>query len=68
MDFSIPARDLPVSHPIAEAPLCGDVSDIFKGGDARVSDHQLHDGVCVRACVCVCMCVCVCVRARVYSI
>eukprot|EP00731_Ephydatia_muelleri_P031593 Em0023g100a len=24
VDFSVPTRDLPVSHPVAEAPLCGD--------------------------------------------
>ena len=26
VDFSIPARDNPVSHPAADAPLCRDVS------------------------------------------
>ena len=26
VDFTIPTRDVPMSHPAAEAPLCNDVS------------------------------------------
>ena len=37
MDFSVPTRDLPVSHPVAEAPLCGDVSGGVGGGEMCIS-------------------------------
>ena len=48
MDFNVPARDLPVSHPVAEAPLCGDVSGGGRGRGGGECTYTEHDGV-VRA-------------------
>lgn len=48
MDFTIPTREVPISHPGAQAPLCDEVSDLLgEEAGSCVGDLSTASSMCV---------------------